>query len=561
MRLAALLTASVLCSSSAFSASLPISGLAARGTPSATDVLPLQVAGSTSVQKVTMASLAAYALNSVKAYGAVGDGSTDDTAAFSSAITAACALATAGPSGAATVIIPPPSVSYVVSSTLTLSCASLHIQGQGYPVINYTGTSGALFLNPNQYNIEIDHLYLKGTNAAGVWGIRNYAVSSTGLNTHYHDLFISNFGDGTAPNGTGGGCMTIDSDTQRLTVRNVVFSCKTVDFNETGASDVADISDNVFASQNGTGPVRGVNVYNQLGGPATQALTHNAFEAEGYGALTINNPASGAWIVRDNESETLLAFTNTTGASFEFIAGAQFQVTGNTSNPHGYGTYDYYVGDAVVNSNFNYDFGGAASAGAGHYTFRVGSGVGNTYYADQSNSGPGTVYSGDYPGIMLARSSSASGWSVGCANPLVLGNEICGKTQVYLPSITTSDLGFSEFAPNLATSNALFMAFGHDNTTNNGANLIFNYVGAGSASNTLQIGLLNGVAVTVTATGNLAASSLTTTALTVATLPASPANGQRSFVTDATACTFNTAVTGGGAVKCPVVYNGAWVAG
>lgn len=63
-----------------------------------------------------------------------------------------------------------------------------------------------------------------------------------------------------------------------------------------------------------------------------------------------------------------------------------------------------------------------------------------------------------------------------------------------------------------------------------------------------------------TAAGTLTANKgVITPALTVATLPGSPTAGQRSFVTDATACTFNSAVTGGAAVKCPVVYNGTTI--
>jgi hypothetical protein len=51
-------------------------------------------------------------------------------------------------------------------------------------------------------------------------------------------------------------------------------------------------------------------------------------------------------------------------------------------------------------------------------------------------------------------------------------------------------------------------------------------------------------------------------ASTVSTLPASPAVGQAGFVTDASACTFNSSVSGGGSTKCPVVWTGsAWVAG
>jgi hypothetical protein len=52
----------------------------------------------------------------------------------------------------------------------------------------------------------------------------------------------------------------------------------------------------------------------------------------------------------------------------------------------------------------------------------------------------------------------------------------------------------------------------------------------------------------------------TATAYTVATLPAAGSAGRRAYVTDATAPTFLGALTGGGAVVCPVFDNGtAWV--
>lgn len=51
---------------------------------------------------------------------------------------------------------------------------------------------------------------------------------------------------------------------------------------------------------------------------------------------------------------------------------------------------------------------------------------------------------------------------------------------------------------------------------------------------------------------------------TVSQLPAAAAGnvGFRAFVTDATACTFGGAITGGGSTKCPVYSTGAaWVGG
>jgi len=67
-----------------------------------------------------------------------------------------------------------------------------------------------------------------------------------------------------------------------------------------------------------------------------------------------------------------------------------------------------------------------------------------------------------------------------------------------------------------------------------------------------------------TAAAPIMASIYRTTPTTVSglsTADASPAVGDRAVVTDATACTFNSAVTGGGSTKCPVVYTGSWVAG
>lgn len=62
-------------------------------------------------------------------------------------------------------------------------------------------------------------------------------------------------------------------------------------------------------------------------------------------------------------------------------------------------------------------------------------------------------------------------------------------------------------------------------------------------------------------TGNFTGVAATTVS-GLASADASPIAGDRGFVTDATSCTFNSSVTGGGSTKCPVVYNGsAWVAG
>ena len=62
--------------------------------------------------------------------------------------------------------------------------------------------------------------------------------------------------------------------------------------------------------------------------------------------------------------------------------------------------------------------------------------------------------------------------------------------------------------------------------------------------------------------GALSSAPVQTGRYTVATLPTGQAAGSRAYVTDATAPTFLGALTGGGTVGCPVIYNGTtWVAG
>lgn len=72
--------------------------------------------------------------------------------------------------------------------------------------------------------------------------------------------------------------------------------------------------------------------------------------------------------------------------------------------------------------------------------------------------------------------------------------------------------------------------------------------GTGAQTNTTGLTINRGTAVLV--------------GYTVATLPTAPSTGATAYVTDATTPTYLGALTGGGAVVCPVFYNGsAWVSG
>ena len=75
-----------------------------------------------------------------------------------------------------------------------------------------------------------------------------------------------------------------------------------------------------------------------------------------------------------------------------------------------------------------------------------------------------------------------------------------------------------------------------------------------------QLYLSNGAGSGVwTSVGTIVASTKIVTV--VASLPISPAIGDRAFVTDANATAFGSVVMGGGTNKVPVYYDGAWKIG
>ena len=89
--------------------------LTPRGAVAGTDIVPLLPSAASTLQSAQLSDIANYVLTSVKSYGAVGDGVTDDTAAIQTAINTGLSLYF-------------PAGTYKISSTLTVSTTQSHGQ-------------------------------------------------------------------------------------------------------------------------------------------------------------------------------------------------------------------------------------------------------------------------------------------------------------------------------------------------------------------------------------------------------------------------------------------------
>lgn len=491
---------------------------------------------------------------SVLRSGAEGDNATDDTAAFQSAVTAACATAAVN-GGVTEVDVPVPPAAYRVTTPITL-CSNLHIHGLGYPTINYSGTN-ALFLWSGARNIEIDHLDMEGTNAASTYALRDTFSVDEALNVRIHDNIIEHFG-----NGTSGAGISIEGPSLNLQIgpANVIAGLTADILIDGPGVDTLDIAQNVLSTDPGspTGPVRCIDFSGTPGGAVTSRIEHNNMTCEGLGALRINT-AGNFYIVEDNEAETKLAISNASSAEFELLAAGQIQFNRNTSDSHGLTDYDVYVADAITDSLFSFNFGSPVVDRA----FRVGAGIDNVYQYNLSANGPSAVYSRDYPGIMVARATTGDGLSWGCATPALSETEFCSPGITNLAPGAGSTINFSGLTPALAGGNLASIVLGRSGAANDAASITFDYAGgAGSAANTLQLSLVGGKPVSIGSTGALEATSARLAVTTVGALPRCNArlSGTIGTVSDAASPTYLGKLTGGGTIHVLAYCNGnAWV--
>lgn len=380
---------------------------------------------------------------SVTWYGAKGDGTTDDTAAFSAAMTAACAKT--GPA----IQVPQSTGSYKITSTLPM-CGGLSLECNDGATIHYTG-SGALFTIGASQSPRMRGCILQGNHLANTYGIQIAGmVSTAAVKGVFERLAIINFGDVATASGAG---IQIDTDSQAVTIANSTFSNNGAGIATTAPTDTLDIHDNLITSPAGsTGPCVSLG---GASGATTMQLRHNSLSCNGP-AVTVN-AGTGVVYLTDNEQENQsgVSLTGAHSTAYDIVAAGGIIAVNNTCNVHANNSYCWYVADGISNSRFS----GNTVNGTNTAGFRVGSGTANIYEYTRTDGSIAINYSAStYPGMVSATSAgSTSVYSIGWQSPV-------GGFSVAMPGVAydAGDVGQATILDS-ANTNRKF-AFGYDGT-------------------------------------------------------------------------------------------------
>ena len=387
---------------------------------------------------------------SVKDFGAVGDGSTDDTTAFQNATAAACKLA-----HGATVFVPSPPVNYKITSTINITCSGLTIQGSGTAFIISTASGATFDITQNVQNVAITGLHLQGPLTSGSYGIKvsgSGGVGATKLVIANNN--ITNFGDVATQNGAG---IYINADSAGLSVRNNILNNKGYGVLVNAPVDTADISDNYITSSTGWC----VKIANTPGA-ATIKLQHNNMTCIG-GGIRMLDVAHGQ--ILENEYEITGSITNATSTAIE-VSNGQYAIENNYVNTNSHGNYGIYVDNDVTNSVIRNN----TVANINTNGIKVGTGVSNAY-TDNKLTGSNSLYSSaTYLGYLQ------HGLNTGGADALTIGiDQAIAPARFYiaLPSVAynAGDAGQITVSPSSNTN--MKFSFGYDDTLgSNGASYL-----------------------------------------------------------------------------------------
>lgn len=353
---------------------------------------------------------------SVKAYGAVGDNSTDDAVAFQAAIDAACAAQ------ARTLHVPSPTTAYKITTKLNL-CSQLEIVGDNLAKITFTGTgTNAGFALPfTGQQVVIRGLEIRGSSLANTCGILFSGSGGVGTTKAViKENYFTFWGDAATASGA---AICVTADSPSMTISNNVFNNPGSAFltSGSGATDALDMHDNYIVSATGK-----CTQMTASSGAGTMQIRHNVCTATG--GFRFDVGASGVVYLTDNEYELGATTTNANSAGFDLVSGI-FHANGNQCVLSSHANYCFVVDNSVVLSRFVNNYVGSFSTKG----FLVGTGATNTYsnnialpgssaanvYSNAAYAGSNvinnnltvnaTVYAGSTSGTLTVKSAAVAG--------------------------------------------------------------------------------------------------------------------------------------------------------
>lgn len=290
-------------------------------------------------------------------YGAVGDGSHDDTTAIVAALTAAAS----NPSSRM-VLFPTPQTSagYLVTSTITIPCDNIVLRGVGRKTKIVSNVSaGPLFDTNGKSYVTFDDLFLAGqVNGADQVGIYVNGVSVGSIGVRILNSFIGQFG--VKPPGTiSGSCVKVRGDNQELVIADNTFEVWGDGVDIDATVDLLRIHDNYFGVSTGNDSGWGLKLKNSVGS-GQNLIEHNNFVTPGGGVKI--GPTAGLIHFRNNQYEALTSnpdVSNDTGSgnstAFWFDSALCYVIRDNNIELHAKCDYGYFCtnfsNDPIIENN------------------------------------------------------------------------------------------------------------------------------------------------------------------------------------------------------------------
>jgi hypothetical protein len=231
--------------------------------------------------------------NNVRNFGAMGNGTTDDTAAIQAAINAL-------PASGGTVVVP--DGTYMINALQGINLRSnVHFAMWGNAYLKAIPNNAQRYwvLKAwNVKNVEIGggHIVGERTQHTGVGGEWGYDLNISGSSHVYvHNIQISNaWGDGVLVGGTGSGATVVPSTD--VTLSHVVSTNNRRQGLSILPSTRVYVVNSVFSHSNGTAPQSGIDIEPSTQGPTQQVRLEN---------VTLNDNVGNGLEIHDNVSNVV----------------------------------------------------------------------------------------------------------------------------------------------------------------------------------------------------------------------------------------------------------------